>query len=237
MLYIICGEQTNRVQKRKESIVQAMQKKRPDALFFSIDEDSFSEGRFSERLQSTSLFEAKSIVVLKNLLSTKETSAYILASLKELQMSPHAFICVEKKLTSALKKKLEMYAERVDTFDKKEGSESPFNVFSFTDALLQRDKKRAWVLYERARRLGKEPEELFGILFWQLKAIATARTSKSAKESGLKPFVYRKSLSGVKCFKKGEVEEFLWKVTELYHESRRGGIPLNEGIERFLLTI
>src|SRR4051812_8548203 len=86
------------------------------------------------------------------------------------------------------------------------GSSSDFNIFELTDAIGARMKREAWVIYERALASGMSAEEIFWRVMWGVKALLLTERTESAEESGLNPFVYRKSKSFLKNWKKGEIE-------------------------------
>ncbi len=90
-------------------------------------------------------------------------------------------------------------------------------------------------MYLNAIKKGVAPEEIAGILFWQIKAIYLAVFSTNINSSGLKPFVYTKSLRYGKNFKKSEIEELAFELADIYHKARLGGVKMEIGLEKFIL--
>jgi len=110
-----------------------------------------------------------------------------------------------------------------------------FNMFSFSDALVTRNKKDLWVLYQKATRLGVSPQEIINILLWQAKSMLVAGKSTQA-DSGLKPFVYNKSKKAFQKYTLDEVVRFTQDLIAIYHNSRRGD-DLSIGLEKLLLSL
>lgn len=112
-----------------------------------------------------------------------------------------------------------------------------FNVFAFTDAIAEKRKKDAWVLYRKALASGMVAEELFYKAVWIVKTLLLAERSASAEEAGLNPFVYRKSKGFLKNWKPGEVEALSEKLVTGFHEVRRGNGEMETMIEGILLQL
>ncbi len=111
-----------------------------------------------------------------------------------------------------------------------------FNSFALTDAIGERRKKDAWVLYQKALHSGQVPEQLFYKVVWLVKSmILAARTT--ATESGLNPFVYKKSQSFLKNWKAGEIEKLSEDLIKGFHLARRGGGEVETMLEKILLSL
>ena len=110
-------------------------------------------------------------------------------------------------------------------------------MFSLTDAFGRRDKKQLWVLFTKAKIRRVADGEIHGILFWQLKAIIQATSSKTPKESGLNPFVYQKSTGFAKKFSKDELIQTSSKLVASAHNVRRGIIDFTGALEQFILEM
>ena len=103
--------------------------------------------------------------------------------------------------------------------------------------MLQRDPKKLWTLYRKAIISGLAPEQIHGVLWWQMKSVAMAINAKNADEAGLKPFVFSKAKRASDKFSKEEVENILSKLLSIYHNSRMGKINMEYGLESFVLGI
>ncbi len=112
-----------------------------------------------------------------------------------------------------------------------------FNIFSLTDAVAARDKRQAWMLYQKALASGMAPEEVFYKIVWQVKTLLTAEKTKSVSETEMKPFPYNKAKSALKNFKSGELEELSESLVTGYHKIRRGEGEMETLVEKIILTI
>ncbi len=111
-----------------------------------------------------------------------------------------------------------------------------FNTFALTDAIGERKKKDAWVLYQKALASGMVAEQLFYKVMWLCKTMLLS-SRVSAEESGLNPFVYRKSKSFLKNYKEGEIEKLSQELVEGYHKARRGEGEIGTMLEKLLLNL
>ena len=59
----------------------------------------------------------------------------------------------------------------------------------------------------------------------------------NAEKSGLKPFVYNKSLRFSKNFEQGDLRKLSSKLISIYHGARRGIIDFDRALEKFILEI
>jgi DNA polymerase III delta subunit len=116
-------------------------------------------------------------------------------------------------------------------------SKGEFNFFALTDAVGDRKKKDAWVLYEKALASGQVPEQVFYKLMWLFKTMLLAERCSSAEEAKLNPFVYRKSKSFLKNYKKEEIENLSRDLVVGYHQARRGEGEIETLIEKLLLSL
>jgi DNA polymerase III delta subunit len=112
-----------------------------------------------------------------------------------------------------------------------------FNIFPLTDAIGERDKRKAWVVYEQALASGMVADEIFWRVMWGVKALLLSAKTASAEESGLNPFVYRKFKSCLKNWKLEELEKLSESLVVGYHDARRGKGEMETMIEKILLTL
>lgn len=112
-----------------------------------------------------------------------------------------------------------------------------FNIFAFTDAIGSRNKREAWVLYQKALASGMVAEEIFFKVFWQVKTMLLASRTRSAEEADMKSFPYNKAKGFLKNFKEGELEKFSEDLIRGYHEVRRGNEETETFVEKMLLRL
>lgn len=125
--------------------------------------------------------------------------------------------------------------EKVDLVGPK--GKSTFNIFSLTDAVAARNKKEAWVLYQKALASGMVAEEIFWKVVWQIKTLLIASRTKTADEAGMKAYPYSKAKGALKNFKPGEIEEISERLVTGYHEIRRGEGEMEALVEKTLLGL
>lgn len=117
-------------------------------------------------------------------------------------------------------------------------SSSPdFNVFSLTDAIGARDKRRAWTLYMQALAAGLVAEEIFFKVVWQVKSMLIASKTKSVAETDMKPFPYSKAKGFLKNWKEGELEKLSEDLVVGYQQARRGEGEMEMFVEKTLLRL
>ncbi len=239
MLYVLYGTDQDKARAKAHELIDSLLKKRPDASFFKVDTENFSEGMFQEYLSGQGLFVNKYIVFCDRLGESKEIRAYIEGMLKEIKESENIFILLEESFLAALKKKIEKYAEKVQEFSlsEKNGAKKEFNMFALTDALGARDRKNLWVLYRQAVAQGGVSEEIHGILFWQVKSMLLTQSSPDAKSAGLNPFVYSKAKGYAKNFSSEALKKMSQELVRMYHEAHRGEINFEDALEQWILEV
>ena len=124
--------------------------------------------------------------------------------------------------------------EEKPLFDKK-GQE--FNIFSLTDALGAKNKKKAWALYQKALLAGLSPEEIFFKIVWQIKTLLIASRTKNVSETDMKVFPYNKAKGYLRNFKSGELENLSEKLVIGYTLARQGENEIETLLEKIILAL
>lgn len=239
MIYFIYGNNFSKSRDKLREILESSIRKNPESSYFKIDKENWSESALEEMLQAQGLFQNKYIVILDSVFENKDSATFILDKTEDLKKSPNIFIIIENEPTKETIKKISKFAEKVQEFvdGEREVGSKDFNVFSLTDALGSKDKKRLWILYEKAKREGVDSEEIHRILFWQTRAIISALSSQDAYKAGLNPFVFKKSLNFSENFSKKELIQMSSDLLKIYHEARKGVSSLDISLERFILNL
>jgi len=241
MIYLLYGEYREKAHAKAVELIDVLQKKKPDAAYFKMTDENFEEGKLQEYASSQGLFSGKYIVFLSRIFQNKNAKEIITGKLKELGESENIFIILEDKLDKATLSKIQKYAEKVQDFElmevrnKKFGG--AFNVFSLSDVFGMRDKKNLWVLYQKALLHDTAPEEIQGILFWQVKSMILSQNAGSAGEAGLSPFVYQKSKRYSGNFTEKELKDISGTLVSIYHQAHRGEHDFTVALERFILGV
>ncbi len=116
-------------------------------------------------------------------------------------------------------------------------SSSAFNIFTLTDTIGGRNKRKAWMLYRKALASGMVAEEIFYKIFWQVKTMLLASRTKSAEEADMKPFPYSKAKSFLKNFSTSELQNLSESLVVGYHHARRGEGEIETFIEKTILSL
>jgi DNA polymerase III delta subunit len=238
MLYVIYGTDTTKAREKAGMLRDALQKKKPDASLFSMSAEDVSAEKLDELTAGQGLFENKYIVFADRILDNRELNDIVFEKLASMKESPNVFIMLEGKLLKEAQKKLEKHAEKMEAHDatekpKKESGE----IFAMADALGRRDKKSLWMLYRKAVDEDAVPEEIHGILWWQMKSIALAKTGLSPAETGLNPYVHSKAKGFAQNFTQEEIDRTLSSLVHMYHDAHRGKHDFEIALEKFTLDL
>jgi hypothetical protein len=235
MLYFIHGD-PNKIFEKAQKMADMLLKKKPDAAFFKLNLDNFSEDKMTELLGGQGLFANKYIVSMSRLLEKSETADFILDHLKEIKESENIFIWTEEKLTKPVLKKIEKVSEKIQEFEiKKAAPQNQLNVFKIAELFGQKDKKQLWLTYNQLIQ-EVPPEEIYGILWWQVKSMLLASKTNTAAEAGMKDFPYKKAKGCLKNFAENEIEKASSDLINIYHRSRLEGEDLVLNLEKFILS-
>ncbi len=236
MLYLIYGSDRDKARAKKDELLTVLRGKRPDAEVFILDTETFTMPKLESLYSSQGLFEQKHIVILDGLLSDKEAKQSVLGALSQTAGSSSAFLLLDGALDVKTVALIEKHATKTYSFGEKKKAEWGNNsTFLIADAYGEKDRKKVWVLFQKAIRAGSSAEEIHGTLFWQMKTIMLAKKTKSAEEAGLKPFPYSKAVLFAKNFSEEEIEEILSRLVDMYHGIRMEGGELETELEKFLL--
>ncbi len=240
MLYVLYGTDQKKAREKLHKLTEALLLKKPDASFSYVDEEKFSRAYLEALISEQGLFESKQIIVLSNILKNKEIKEFFLTHKKAIGLSSNIFFLIEGALDKTVVSKLQKVSEKVELFGESllnVKKEIKFNVFALADALGTRDRKRLWVLYQKAKLLNVADEEIHGILFWQTKNMLLTLKSKSLSETGLNPFVYKKAQSFLKNYSKEDLESMMNVLVAFFHDSRRGKYDFAMVLEKFTLKV
>jgi len=236
MIYLFYGSDRKKALKQALGIIDKKVSEKPDAVVFKIDSTNLSHNLLAEMCGSQGLFEQKYIVHIKDAFQEEESKEVVFAFLKDLQASENIFIMTDGAILKKDFTKIEKHAEKVWELVGKEKLKSEENIFAITNYLLARDKKNLWIEYQKLKN-SFAIEEIHGTLFWCFKNIALVSKSKTAQETGLKPFVFSNTKRAVVKFSQEEIDEKFWSLTKILGDSRRGEGELDVLLERWVLGV
>jgi DNA polymerase III delta subunit len=111
--------------------------------------------------------------------------------------------------------------------------QASFNVFHIVDAISEKDRSRAWLLFQKALFLGFDPEEVFWKIVWQIKNLMLVKKNCL----NLHPYVFKKINAASRFFTEEELSRCSLELINLYHNSRRGLVDMETGVEKFLIKL
>ncbi len=235
MLYLLLGTNS---EKRRELRTQLTQKyASSDAYVVMRDDTNSSISELEELLTAATLFGEPLVVVYDGALADHDLADYAQKHASELGDSKNHFIFSETAMLKPVRTKFEKYAALVEEFQlpKTDAKKPAFNTFSLTDAFAEKDKKKTWMLYRQAIDAGIDPREITGVLFWMIKSLILAKTTKNAAEAGLNPFVFSKAQKSAKQFTDEELAKLSTQLVHTYHKGQMGEIEFEEGLEVYLI--
>lgn len=237
MLYVFYGDDTATASKKIQATIKDLHKKRPDAEFFQVEGRTLTNDFFAQYTASQGLFEQKHIVEVQYPFETAESKEVFLGNLSQMAESDNVFLVIEGKMLAPEKKKIEKHAQKMLEHKKPAAGKPDFNLFSLADAVGGRDKKKAWVIYQKALSMDTAPEEIHGVIWWQMKTIYTTLVTKSASDAGIKDFSYNKSARFAEKYSKSELETILQDLVSMYHDAHLGVTNFELSLEKFVLNI
>ena len=229
MLYVFTGSDTVKANEKALSL-----SKGHEVVRFGEGGESFESAL--SHLGATSLFAKKVALILDRPLETEEGKSLLTELAHFLVESEMLVIVIELEISSQILKNLRIEGAEIETFDMEIRAEKPSPpVFALTDAFASGKRKDAWILYRKLIESGSAPEEIHGALSWQARALAVASKTRSAEESGLKPFVFMKAKRVVERLKTGEADQISRDLMHMVHASRMGAGDLEDLLEAYLL--
>lgn len=236
MLFVITGTDYSQRRRATDKLMAVLKKKRPEAEYFRLTKENFSFRKLEELSQSQGLFEQKLIVLLDELGDDKERKEALMEVAPRLGRSNSAFVITEEKFN---KKERQLLEGSAHSYKQVGGGQKTqrFSPFKVADALAKKDRRNLWVAYQQALRAGLSAEELFGTLFWQIKALLLVAKSSSREDTGLKSYAYRKAQGNLKDWQVQELEAFQLDMATIYHEARQGKSNLHLLLEERLLAV
>lgn len=232
MLVLYFGDNAGAVRTKAQEHIHTVRAEGADIV--RVTEQSYAPGAVALALSAVSLFSDRQVVVLDTPSSLPEYEKETRGLLKAMADSPRTVIIIEGPLTGQARKRYQTHA--ADVYEEKKEAAGTFNVFGLAHALLARDKKTLWIRYRQAREAGIAPEQILGVLFWQVKAMRSAARSKNAQSAGLKASVYQSARRAQTHYTGKEMDRLSRDLVTLYHEGH-AGTAIDTALEAWILRL
>ena len=242
MFYLLHGKDTLKGKQKLKELLVFFRSKVGNAGIFRIEEDGFNLAELEELLKSQMLFGDKHVVVCDRIFSNPTAKEFVRNNVEKIAGSRNAFIFFEEEVDEETFALLEKHAAKIQEFKPQlSGAEKQHNLFPICDAFSAKNKGKLWTLFQQALLSGVPAEEVFWKIWWQVKNLLLVKKlselgeKKAQKESGLHPFVVKKTLSALRNFTEKELNDSALALVELYHNARRGDADFEVGLEKFLI--
>lgn len=116
------------------------------------------------------------------------------------------------------------------------------SIFALVDAVFLGDKKRTLKLYEDQRAMGVEPQNIIGLIVWQLHAVTLMKSAGGrdvnsiSGASGVKPFTLQKSKMIADRLKKKQLQKILDNLLDLEIKLKTTSIDPDNALKNFLVA-
>lgn len=214
MLFVFVG---NNAEDRKKRI-DSLKKQYSTDVDYLLDENNFSNDSISPFLENGFFEEKTYLVILQSLLESPHLNL-IKEYICFLEKSKNIFIITEDFLEKSTEDSLNSSGV-IPIILKEEVSKKEFNnPFIFTEYVLARDKKNAWITLNDLKNKS-EIGQILATLFWSLKTLyIVSDSSISQTQSGLKPFVYSKHKKYTSLWSIEDQNIFLSRILSLQSDN------------------
>lgn len=245
MIILLHGNDRIKSLKKYRSYINTLAMKHPEASVFEFDEENFDAARFAEMIVGQTLFYNKFIIGCDNLSQNSEAEQMIEKQVKDMASSENIFVLLENKASKNLLTKLKKQAWKEEEFlspndlakasaKKKMESEQ---LFAVSNAVIARNREKAWVSYQEALRAGHDPVEIFWIISWAVKNLLLVITAEDPTKLGLNPYVVGKTLQGASKYTTQEARNLSARLMKLFHTTFTETDEFAFGLEKILLSL
>lgn len=233
MIAVLTGNNQNAKQKEKESLL--LKNGGADSFLVVTFEEGQPLSVLEEVIRSEDIF-GKPLCVIISYEDIKVLFDVLKNPLGRFSKSNDICIINTPSLTKPETAFFEKYNSTFSDFTLIKRKESPL-VFALTDALIKKDKKNAWIIFQKLIENNISAEEIHGAIWWQWKTLAlVASKEKLLAKKTLSPYVFSKSESATKLFSELDIIQGLGRLMNMFQESRRSKCNLFHQLELFILS-
>ncbi len=240
MLTCILGTNTDAKSKHLKDAIVSLEKKHDGIQILRMTPQDVVHGTIESYVRhSTDLFAQKTIIVLPYLFE-EGVEYFSNTLLSDMHASSNYFFIVDHdvpKETKAFLLKQKIPLQNESEVKKKIPEITPFKI---TDALILRDKKKAWVTLTQFQTVGVSIESIIGIIFWQIKILLIVKESSSVEyllPLDLKPFTLSQAKKGTQKYTIEELHHMAYLFGTLISRARRNNNDPYIEFEKSILTL
>ena len=237
MIYLIYGKDSFQGREKLKELTDFFRTKIGNLGIFRIEDENFDPLQFEELIRSQMLFGKKHLVVCNRVLENTGAKFFVKKNIERISVTPNVFLFFEEEIEKELLDLFKKHGEKVQEFKLKKVVENQkdYKPFAICDAVAEKNKSRAWILFQKALLSGVPAEEIFYKIVWQIKTLLLVK--KAPKETGLHPFVLKKNLWAIKNFTEKELVNYSFDLVKIYHDVRRGLEEFPLGLEKFFICL
>lgn len=251
MISVFHGSERERVVSESQKHLSLLLSKNPLAQVINFE---FGEGE-AEKIKNlaatNSLFSESYIISIRYFNETALGRELFLNLIPHLTQSNHEIIILDGTLTKEPLTKLEETGAKISKHMKPAPTGyavarevkpvhqvfANYNIYRFSDAFGNHEKRQLWVEYHTAKEAGLPAEELFWKINWQLRQMLMVSKMKPDDKTDMKPYSISKAKTFLKKYTDKELLELSKKLICIYHDARRGLADFDTALERLILEI
>lgn len=235
MIHVFIGQDSQKAREDARALFVKTRENDIGAAVTRFDDISFDLTLATELLNAENLFGGGNILYFDGILDHIDGEAFYRTILKK---DGHTVIIRE---TNPPKDLLAFFGRsgEVKAYPLMTNGEKRQDSFALSDALGRRDKKMAWVEFEKVRRRGAIMEEVHGTVYWAFKTmyLISVLAKPDAIATGMKEFTYKNYAVSAKKFTTVELVEKLRELKDMYHRAHRGEGDFEVMMEEFVLAV
>ncbi len=240
MILFIYGDDVKKVKEKVTATVDALLIKQKDASVFKIEAGSWKSEYAQELLNAQGLFLSKYVIVFNFISENKEAFSELLDLLPLMKSADHVCIIAEGNIAEKNKEKIKKAAQKSQELLLKKAPNKDFQknevpTFAFAMSFANREFQKTENYFHALLDLKLAPEEVHGVLWWQMKSIKLASAAQSAVGADLSPYVFKNAKSSSLKWNPDDLDQVLNSLFEMYHLAHRGRIDFYNTIERLIV--
>lgn len=242
MIYFFTGNDHKGLIQKKQDLIKMLQKKQPGASVVQVESDQIDKDFIEGLFETQGLFLDKQIISFGQVCEDKDHWVILKKNLKDFAVSDDVIIWseVHSKPLAPLKKKIKeikSLAQKTIELNKKDETitDTSPDLFLFAGQFFTLPKKNLWVAFQKIRDEIVDGDIPLNMLLWQTRAILQSKVSR-VEDSGLKPFVYKKSRAILDRRGEEDIKNTLVALTKIGQEMRMDKTKGYVFLEEYILN-